>query len=292
VAYSRTTWVDNTPPYISAAALNNIEQGIVDLNTLGGSTDPEVVRDTIAAALVGGANVTITPNDVANTITITAATDPEVVRDTIGTALIAGANVTITPNDVGDTITIAATGGGTTDPEVVRDTMAAALVAGSNITITPNDPGDTITIAATGVGGANSDAFVTVATYNTPTAQKNNADYTCTSTNAHVQIQAALDLMQTNPGGGEVVLLPGTYNVAATVVVGLNGNNGKPVMLRFEAGAQIVWQGVTGRTPIVSVQGWLCDIFNPSIQGSGIKGNGIGIQLGGTGNTVHGCTVW
>lgn len=36
---------------------------------------------------------------------------PELIRDTIGTALVAGANVTITPNDAGDTITIAATGG-------------------------------------------------------------------------------------------------------------------------------------------------------------------------------------
>lgn len=36
----------------------------------GGSTDPEIVRDTIAAALVAGANITITPNDGADTITI------------------------------------------------------------------------------------------------------------------------------------------------------------------------------------------------------------------------------
>lgn len=36
----------------------------------------------------------------------------EQVRDVIGTALVPGANVTITPNDAGDTITIAATGGG------------------------------------------------------------------------------------------------------------------------------------------------------------------------------------
>ncbi len=260
----------------------------------GGATDTEVVRDTIAAALVGGSGITITHNDAANTITIAANLDAETVRDTIAAALVGGTGITVTADDAANTITISASGGGSTDPEIVRDTIAAALVAGSGISITASDIGDTITIAATGGGGggANSDAFVTVATYNTPTAQKDNADFTCTSTNAHVQIQAALDLMQANPGGGEVILLPGTYNVAATIVVGLNGNNGKPVMLRFEAGAGIVWQGVTGRTPIVSVQGWLCDIFNPSIQGSGTKGNGIGIQLGGTGNTVHGCTVW
>lgn len=37
-------------------------------------------------------------------------TDPEIVRDTIGGALVGGANIQITVNDAGDTITIAATG--------------------------------------------------------------------------------------------------------------------------------------------------------------------------------------
>lgn len=32
MAYSRTTWVDGTTPAINATNLNNIEQGIVDLD--------------------------------------------------------------------------------------------------------------------------------------------------------------------------------------------------------------------------------------------------------------------
>ena len=40
----------------------------------------------------------------------------EMARDALGTALVAGSNITITPNDGADTITIAATGGGSSDP--------------------------------------------------------------------------------------------------------------------------------------------------------------------------------
>ena len=110
--------------------------------------------DAVAAALgSGGAGVTVTYNDGANTITVAA--DPEFVRDTIATALVAGAGVTITPNDGADTITISSSVTQYTD-EMARDAIGSALVAGSGVTITVNDGADTITISSTGGGGGGS----------------------------------------------------------------------------------------------------------------------------------------
>jgi hypothetical protein len=256
---------------------------------------------------VAGSNVTITPNDAADTITISstgggsfeedpvdpgffipgegASNDPEFIRDTIASALVAGSNVTITPNDAGDTITIAAA----TDPEVVRDTMATALVAGANVTITPNDAGDTITIASTGGGGgsvSNAPTYI-VATSDSTQADKDAATadgFLAGSTNAHVQIQAAIDAaMQNTSGGGTVKLCPGTYNTTATVSLGhpTDSTGTYRVNLHFERGAKMRWIGVTGTTPILKIESSDCTVTNPWIQGSGVKGNGTGISFGG-----------
>jgi hypothetical protein len=74
----------------------------------------------------------------------------EQVQDIVSAEIVAGANITVTYNDTAGTITIASTGGGgTLDNEGVRDVIGAALVAGTGITVTVNDSGDTITIATT-----------------------------------------------------------------------------------------------------------------------------------------------
>ena len=129
--------------------VQKVAQKVDDLS-LGGTYTDENARDAIAAALVAGSGVTITPNDGADTITIasTGSYTDEDARDAIGTALTAGTGITITPNDGADTITVASSITQYTD-EMARDAIGTALVAGSGISVTVNDAGDTITLAST-----------------------------------------------------------------------------------------------------------------------------------------------
>lgn len=80
------TWQDkpSTATPVNAAALNHQEDGILQASTdaiaalsalddkVDSSTIAELIRDTIAAALVEGAGIDITVNDAGNTITIAA----------------------------------------------------------------------------------------------------------------------------------------------------------------------------------------------------------------------------
>jgi hypothetical protein len=81
----------------------------------------------------------------------TAALSAEDVRDTIAAALVSGTNVTITPNDGADTITIAAAGGGSgITAEDAMDTIAAMLQPGSGVNLSYNDAADQLTVSVTG----------------------------------------------------------------------------------------------------------------------------------------------
>jgi hypothetical protein len=158
---------------------------------------------------------------------------PELIRDTMGTSLQAGANITITPNDAGDTITIEAPGAGIVDaasvaaagalmtsaaPEVIRDTMGTALIAGSNVTVSPSDAGDTITISAVGGSGATN-----LSTTQTPTVVVVESDTgsdvalpAATSTAAGVMTSA----MQNKLAGIQLLAdVTGPANVAAAGAV-------------------------------------------------------------------------
>lgn len=75
--------------------------------------------------------------------------DAEAVRDIMAAALTSGTNVSIVPDDAADTITInAASGSAGLTAEDVMDTVAAMLQQGSNVTLTYNDGADTLTVAA------------------------------------------------------------------------------------------------------------------------------------------------
>jgi hypothetical protein len=76
----------------------------------------------------------------------------EQARDTLAAALVAGSNVTITPNDGGDTITISVSVPSSYSDEQAQDAFAALVAAGthSGISFTYNDAGNAIsaTVAA------------------------------------------------------------------------------------------------------------------------------------------------
>ena len=73
-----------------------------------GQSDWDVPLNAALTEIVDEVNAQET--DIAGKLDTSAA--PELIRDTMGTALVAGTNVTITPNDGADTITISASGGG------------------------------------------------------------------------------------------------------------------------------------------------------------------------------------
>lgn len=59
--------------------------------------------------IIGGVYVDVVDDGTNLTIDLDATAVPELIRDTIAAALVAGANITITPNDGANTITVAAT---------------------------------------------------------------------------------------------------------------------------------------------------------------------------------------
>ena len=122
--------------------ITDLQQAIADILLAQAAADAAQV-DADAAVIVAAAAQT----DATDALNQLAALDiPEQARDALGTALTAGAGVTITPNDVANTITVASTITQYTD-EMARDTLGTALTAGTGITITPNDGADTITVA-------------------------------------------------------------------------------------------------------------------------------------------------
>lgn len=67
------------------------------------------------------------------------ATAAELIRDTMAAALVPGENVTITVNDAGDTITIAASGGGVSAPDASTTVKGIVELATAGETTTGTD---------------------------------------------------------------------------------------------------------------------------------------------------------
>lgn len=123
-------------------------------NTLTLSTVPasidEAVDDRVAALLTAGTGITLTYNDVANTLTITnpPVSIDETVDDRVAALLTAGTGVTLVYNDVANTLTISSPP--VSIDEAVDDRVAALLTAGTNITLVYNDVANTLTISSSG----------------------------------------------------------------------------------------------------------------------------------------------
>lgn len=121
----------------------------LDLTALGTPVTQEQVEDWVGGFMAGVSPITVTYNDVANTLevstSLTQYTD-EMSRDAIGTALVEGAGIDITINDAGDTITIASTVTQVTQ-EIVEDWVGALIQDSDSIDSTYVDGSSSLTLS-------------------------------------------------------------------------------------------------------------------------------------------------
>ena len=107
----------------------------------------------------------------------------------------------------------------------------------------------------------------------------NDCDYLCDGTDDQVEINAAIQALPS--GGGEIVILDGTYNISATIDISidnvtLNGNGGNTVLVRQ-------WEAPSGGTistfPLIYCFS-KCDIINLTINGNNyFSTNNYGIYI-------------
>lgn len=143
-----------------------------------------------------------------------------------------------------------------------------------------------------GVGLGKRTARFTVGT-STAGWTANDCDYLCDGTADEVQINAAIQALPS--GGGEVVILDGTYNLTGSVLVNkanvtLTGNGANTVLKRRAAGTE----SQPGLIHITARDNTICFLF---VDGAGVSGTyNDGISIVGDGvvyrNTIHGVQIY
>lgn len=149
----RTVLVVGGSSTFSTAGTNSSSTSIViDENLFGAAALAEFIRDTMGTALTAGSNISITPNDGADTITIavtgiTSYPGDEAIQDLVGAMLADSTSIDFTYDDTAGTFTAIVT------PEAIQDMLNPAtgfIVAGSGMSITYDDTANTLTFASTG----------------------------------------------------------------------------------------------------------------------------------------------
>lgn len=185
-------------------------------NTFDFATDDiylaEMIRDMLATSLVAGTNMTITPNDIANTLTLDASGGGGALDDLtdVDTTGVADGDTLI--YDLGTTTWVPGTPAGYTD-EQARDAIGAALVAGTGVSITVNDAGDTITIDCTVSSGT---SIVVEEGDSTVVAVADHLDFA----------SADFDVSASPSGEANVSLASGVYKSGGTDVAVADGGTG------------------------------------------------------------------
>lgn len=170
---------------------------------------------------------------------------PELIRDTIAAALVEGAGIDITVNDVGDTITIAATGGGGTSgapiayvatvdasPTSTTTTSTTGVVLDPDATVTFTPAGtevDVIVEAPLSTTGTAGWVYLLLMNGATPiTATTRGAIYT--SSSVAVRVRCALRLTGLTPGVSVTRVL-GWYTDSSITAVCFYGGNRGPITM-------------------------------------------------------------
>lgn len=153
-----TAIIDSSNLIFSSA--NTLYKVIEDLDAnlssaVSGSLTSVTSDSTLSGAGTSGSPLSVVDNG-HNHTSSNISDFSESVDDRVNALLQAGTDITLTYNDVANTLTIAAnTAAGNINDldEAIDDRVNALLVAGSNITITYDDAANTLTIASSGTGG-------------------------------------------------------------------------------------------------------------------------------------------